>query len=213
MSKKQMEQIAQALQSGSAKTVRELIRQALDQNISATRILNEGLLQGLRAVSDHYKTKDAFVTDVLVAARAFAAGSALIEPKLVAENYRQIGTVVIGTVHGDLHDIGKNLVAMMLKSQGFEVIDLGVDVPPERFVEAIRAHSPQLVCCSALLTSTMNEIRQVVSAIQGAGLRDQVKIMIGGGPISERFCQQVGADIYEPDAISAAETAVQIVQG
>lgn len=154
-----------------------------------------------------------FVPEVLVAARAMNMGTTLLKPLLAESGVKATGKVCIGTVKGDLHDIGKNLVKMMMEGKGLEVVDLGVDVPPERYIEAAKNEGCQIICCSALLTTTMGVMGEVVKAAQEAGLRDKVKIMVGGAPVTDNFCQQIGADKYTPDAATAADVAVQMLAG
>ena len=204
-----MQEISLQLQAGKAKIVKNLVQEALDQGISAKTILEEGLLAGMSVVGEKFKINEIFVPEVLVAARAMNMGTALLKDKLAESGVTAKGKVCIGTVKGDLHDIGKNLVKMMMESKGLEVIDLGVDVSPELFVQTAKEQDCQIICCSALLTTTMGVMADVVKAAEEAGIRDKVKIMIGGAPVTEAFCQQVGADAYTPDATSAAEKAVE----
>lgn len=203
-------EMSQFLQQGRAKNVKELVQQAIDQGMDAKTILEEGLLSGMNIIGGKFKNNEVYVPDVLIAARAMNAGTALLKPLLMSEGVKAAGKVVLGTVKGDLHDIGKNLVRMMMEGKGLEVIDLGVDVPVEKFIEAVKEHNANIVACSALLTTTMNEIEVVVEAFKAAGMRDQVKIMIGGAPVTETFCQKIGADIYTPDAASAADEAYKV---
>ncbi len=203
-----MKEIALQLQAGRAKIVKSLVQQALDEGVSAKTILEEGLLAGMAEVGEKFKNNDIFVPEVLVAARAMNMGTALLKDKLAESGVAAKGKACIGTVKGDLHDIGKNLVKMMLESKGLEVIDLGVDVAPETFVQTAKEQNCQLICCSALLTTTMTVMAEVVKQAEEAGIRDKVMIMIGGAPVTEAFCKQVGADCYTPDAASAADAAV-----
>jgi len=206
-----LEQISMAVQHGKAKDVVELVQQGLDSGLTAQQILDEGLLKGMGILGVKFKNNEVFVPEVLIAARALNRGTELLKSKLVEEGVKPIGTVVIGTVKGDLHDIGKNLVKMMLEGAGFAVIDLGVDVPDEKFVEAVREHKPQILALSALLTTTMNSQQTVIEALKAAGLRDKVKVMVGGAPVTQSFCDLIGADAYTPDAASAAEVAKSFV--
>ncbi|HHV51173.1 MAG TPA: cobalamin-binding protein [Clostridiales bacterium] len=206
-----LEQISMAVQHGKAKDVVELVQQGLDSGLTAQQILDEGLLKGMGILGVKFKNNEVFVPEVLIAARALNRGTELLKSKLVEEGVKPIGTVVIGTVKGDLHDIGKNLVKMMLEGAGFAVIDLGVDVPDEKFVEAVREHKPQILALSALLTTTMNSQQTVIEALKAAGLRDKVKVMVGGAPVTQSFCDLIGADAYAPDAASAAEVAKSFV--
>ena len=207
-----MQEISLQLQAGKAKIVKNLVQQALDEGISAKTILEEGLLAGMAEVGEKFKNNEIFVPEVLVAARAMNMGTALLKDKLAESGVTAKGKACIGTVKGDLHDIGKNLVKMMLESKGLEVIDLGTDVAPETFVQTAKEQDCQLICCSALLTTTMTVMADVVKLLEEAGIRDQVKVMIGGAPVTEAFCQQIGADCYTPDAASAADAAVAFCQ-
>ena len=204
-----LEQISQALQRGKAKDVKALVAQAIEQGIPAQEILEKGLLSGMGVVGQKFKNNEVFVPEVLVAARAMNQGAALLKPLLASEGVQATGRVCIGTVKGDLHDIGKNLVKMMMEGKGLEVIDLGTDVPPETFVQTAKEQNCQIICCSALLTTTMSGMADVVKSAREAGIRDKVKIMIGGAPVTEAFCEQIGADAYTPDAACAADVAAQ----
>ncbi|MBE5782543.1 MAG: cobalamin-binding protein [Clostridiales bacterium] len=203
-------EISENLQRGKAKMVKELVQQALDQGLSAQQILAEGLMDGMAVIGEKFKKNEVFVPEVLVAARAMNMGTALLKPILVKEGTKSVGKACLGTVKGDLHDIGKNLVRMMLESKGIEVIDLGTDVSPETFVETAKNQNCQLICCSALLTTTMGAIGDVVKLAEQEGIRDQVKIMVGGAPVTQAFADQIGADAYTSDAASAADTAVEL---
>ena len=204
----ELHEISVQLQAGKAKMVKNLVQQALDEGIPAQQILEEGLLAGMNVVGEKFKSNEIFVPEVLIAARAMNMGASLLKAQLAEDGVTASGKVCIGTVKGDLHDIGKNLVKMMMEGKGLEVIDLGVDVPAEVFVETAMEQGCQVICCSALLTTTMGVMADVVKAATAAGIRDQVKIMIGGAPVTESFCSQIGADAYAPDATSAAEKAV-----
>ena len=203
--------ISENLQHGKAKVVKELVQQAIDEGIPAQQILDEGLLSGMNVVGEKFKNNEVFVPEVLVAARAMNMGAALLKPLLAERGVKASGRVCIGTVKGDLHDIGKNLVRMMLEGKGLEVIDLGVDVSPEKFVNTAIEQNCQIICCSALLSTTMCVMEDVVKAAEAAGIRDKVTIMIGGAPVTEAFCRQIGADIYTADAASAADAAAAVV--
>ena len=204
-----LNEISLQLQAGKSRAVKALVQQALDEGIPAGTILEKGLLSGMDVIGKQFKEGEIFVPEVLVAARAMNMGAALLKPYLAAEGVGNIGKACIGTVRGDLHDIGKNLVKMLMESKGLEVIDLGTDVAPETFVQTAKAEGCQIIGCSALLTTTMGVMEEVVKAAEAAGIRDQVKIMIGGAPVTEAFCRQIGADAYTPDAASAAELAAQ----
>lgn len=203
-----LSKISEALQKGKAKDVKAMVQEAIDAGISSQQVLNEGLLSGMNIVGIKFKNNEVYVPDVLIAARAMKAGTEILKPLLVADGVKATGKVVIGTVKGDLHDIGKNLVGMMMEGQGLEVIDAGTDVSADQFIALTKQHNAQIICCSALLTTTMGEMKSVVQAAVAAGIRDQVTIMVGGAPVNEAFCKSVGADIYTPDAASAAEAAV-----
>ena len=203
-----MNEISLQLQAGKAKIVKTLVQQAIDEGIPAQTILEEGLLAGMNVIGEKFKNNEVFVPEVLVAARAMNMGATLLKPLLAADGVKANGKVCIGTVKGDLHDIGKNLVKMMLEGKGLEVIDLGTDVAPETFVQTAKEQGCQVICCSALLTTTMSVMGDVVKAAEAAGIRQSVKIMIGGAPVTESFCNQIGADAFTPDATSAAEKAV-----
>ena len=205
-----LQQISLKLQAGKARDVKALVQQAIDEGIPAHEILEKGLVAGMNVIGEKFKNNEVFVPEVLVAARAMNMGASLLKPLLAAEGVKATGKVCIGTVKGDLHDIGKNLVKMMLEGKGLEVIDLGTDVAPETFINTARDEHCQLLCCSALLTTTMGAMADVVEAAKDAGIRDQVKIMVGGAPVTEAFCKQIGADAYTPDAATAAEVAVQL---
>ena len=204
-------EISENLQKGRDMVVKELVQQAIDENFSPKEILEDGLLAGMSVIGEKFKNNEVYVPEVLIAARAMNAGSEILKPYLAEAGVRAVGKVILGTVKGDLHDIGKNLVKMMMEGKGLEVIDLGVDVPAEKFVEAAIEHNAQIVACSALLTTTMVEIETVVEAIEKAGIRDKVTIMIGGAPVTQSFCESVGADIYRSDAALAADAAVEVL--
>ena len=203
-----LNEIAENLQKGKAKLVKEQVQQALDEGFKPEQILNEGLLAGMSVVSEKFKNNEVYVPEVLVAARAMNMGAQILKPVLAEAGVKATGKVCIGTVKGDLHDIGKNLVKMMMEGKGLEVVDLGTDVSPEAFVQAAVEQNCQIICCSALLTTTMGVMEDVVKAVEAAGIRDKVKIMIGGAPINQEFCDKIGADCYTVDAASAADAAV-----
>ncbi len=203
-----LQEISVQLQAGKAKTVKALVQQAIDEGIPAQEILEQGLMAGMNVVGEKFKNNEVFVPEVLIAARAMNQGVELLKPLLVSEGVKAAGRVCIGTVQGDLHDIGKNLVKLMMEGKGLEVIDLGTDVPPETFIKTAVENDCQVVCCSALLTTTMGVMGQVVKAAEEAGIRDKVKIMIGGAPVTQAFCDEIHADAYTADAASAAEVAV-----
>ena len=200
-------EISEFLQKGRAKNVKTLVEQALEQGVDPKEILNDGLLAGMMIVGGKFKRNEVFVPEVLVAARAMSAGIAILEPKLVEGGNEPIGKAVIGTVKGDLHDIGKNLVTMMLKGAGFEVIDAGTDVDADTFINKAEEVGADVICMSALLTTTMPYMQTVIDTLKERGLRDKYIVMIGGAPVNEAFAEQIGADFYTADATSAAEAA------
>ena len=207
-----IQEISEFLQKGRAKNVKALVQEALDEGLDPKEILNEGLLSGMMIIGAKFKNNEVFVPEVLVAARAMNAGLTVLEPKLVEVGNEPVGKAVIGTVQGDLHDIGKNLVAMMIESAGFEVIDLGVDVPTEKFVETIKANPDvKIVGCSALLTTTMPALKATVEALNAQDFRGNIKVMVGGAPITQEFADEIGADAYTADAASAAQKAKELV--
>ncbi|MBE5949141.1 MAG: cobalamin-binding protein [Lachnospiraceae bacterium] len=200
-------EISEFLQKGRAKNVKVLVEEALAQGIDPKEILNDGLLAGMMVIGGKFKRNEVFVPEVLVAARAMTAGISILEPKLVEIGNEPIGKVVIGTVKGDLHDIGKNLVAMMLKGAGFEVIDAGTDVDADTFINKAEEIGADAICMSALLTTTMPYMKTVIDTLKERGLRDKYIVMIGGAPVNDTFAEQIGADFYTADATSAAEAA------
>lgn len=206
-----IEEISEYLQKGRAKNVKALVQQALDENMDPKEILNEGLLSGMMIIGAKFKNNEVFVPEVLVAARAMNAGLTVLEPKLVEVGNEPVGKAVIGTVQGDLHDIGKNLVVMMLKGAGFEIYDLGVDVEPEKYIDKAEEVGADIICMSALLTTTMPKMQDCIDLLNEKGLRGKYIVMIGGAPVNESFCEQIGADYYTPDATSCAEVAKQVV--
>ena len=205
-----LHEISVQLQAGKAKIVKGLVQQAIDEGVPAQEILEKGLLDGMNVIGEKFKNNEVFVPEVLIAARAMNQGVALLKPLLAEAGVKASGKVCIGTVQGDLHDIGKNLVKLMLEGKGLEVVDLGTDVAPETFVQTAIDQNCQIICCSALLTTTMGVMADVVKAAESAGIRDKVKIMIGGAPVNQAFCDQIGADVYTSDAASAAEAAVAL---
>ena len=203
-------EISENLQKGKAKVVKELVTKAIEEQIPAKEILEKGLLSGMDIVGEKFKCNQVYVPEVLVAARAMNIGVSVLKPLLAQGDQVSKGKVCIGTVRGDLHDIGKNLVKMMMEGKGLEVIDLGTDVAPETYVNIAIQENCQIICCSALLTTTMPVMGDVVAAAEKAGIRDKVKIMVGGAPVTDAFCQQIGADMYTSDAASAADAAVEL---
>lgn len=205
-----LQEMSALLQQGRAPKVKELVNQALEEGISPKQILEEGLLAGMSILGEKFKNNEVFVPEVLIAARAMNAGVEILKPHLVSEGIEAKGTVVLGTVKGDLHDIGKNLVKMMLEGKGLDVIDLGVDVAPETFIAKAKEVNAQIICCSALLTTTMGEMKNVVDKAKEEGIRDSVKIMVGGAPVTQQFCESIEADVYTLDAASCADEALKL---
>ncbi len=201
-----LQDISALLQEGRAKQVVALVRQALDEGIDPKAIMNDGLLAGMAVIGEQFKAGEVYVPEVLIAARAMNQGMAELKDALLREGVQANGVAVVGTVKGDLHDIGKNLVKMMLESKGLTVYDLGVDVSADAFVAAAEEHNADVICCSALLTTTMSEMQNVVEAVKARGLN--VKVMVGGAPVSKAFCDSIGADCYTDDAASAADAAL-----
>ena len=203
-------EISESLQRGKAKIVKELVEKAVADGLPAKEILTEGLLSGMNVIGEKFKNNEVYVPEVLVAARAMNQGMSVLKPLLAEDGVKSTGKVCIGTVQGDLHDIGKNLVKMMMEGKGLEVIDLGTDVSPEIFVNTAKEEGCQIICCSALLTTTMDVMADVVKCAEEAGIRDNVKIMVGGAPVTEEFCKKIGADKYTSDAASAADAAAEL---
>lgn len=206
-----LEQMQKDLYDGKADEVGTATQKALDEGMSAQEILSDGLIGGMDKVGKDFKAGDLFIPEVLISAKAMHAGMAVLRPLLAESGALSLAKMVIGTVVGDLHDIGKNLVGMMLEGAGFEIIDLGTDVSPEKFVEAVRAEGADLVGMSALLTTTMPSMKATIEALTEAGLRDRVKVIVGGAPVTASFAEGIGADAYAPDAASAVDTARSLV--
>ncbi len=207
----QLQAIYDAVLDGNAPATEKGVKAALSEGTPADRILNDGLIAAMGEVGRLFEENEYFVPEMLVSARAMKAGLAVLKPLLAEGSASPAGKVVIGTVKGDLHDIGKNLVSIMLEGSGFQVIDLGTDVAPDKFVAAVKAHSPQIVGLSALLTTTMPSMITTLKALADAGVRDQVKVMIGGAPVTDGFAAQIGADGYSPDASSAVRLAKSLI--
>jgi len=205
-----LEQIKETLMKGKANDVKTLVQQALNENIGAAEILNNGLLSGMGIIGERFKKNEVYVPEVLIAARAMKAGMEILKPALAAAKVEPRGVVVIGTVKGDLHDIGKNLVGMMLEGGGFKVVDGGVNVEAGKFIELARAHNASLIGVSALLTTTMTNMKEVVDVLKHSDLAGKVKLIIGGAPVTQAFCDEIGADGYAPDAASAADLAKKL---
>ncbi len=206
-----LNELAESIIAGAAQKSQELTQKALDEGTKPVDVLNKGLIAGMQVVGKKFKNNEFYVPEVLIAARAMKAGLNLLRPKLVESGVEPLGRFVVGTVKGDLHDIGKNLVAMMMEGAGYEVIDLGVDVSPEQFANAIQEKNAQVVGMSALLTTTMVNMKQVIQQISDKGLRDDVKIVVGGAPLTQNYADEIGADGYAADAASAVELVKSIV--
>ncbi len=205
-----LSQISELIQKGNAKQTVQAVEQALCSNITPKEILEDGLLCGMNIIGGKFKRNEVFVPEVLIAARAMNKGIEVLKPHLVSAGIKPKGTVILGTVKGDLHDIGKNLVKMMLEGKGLEVIDIGTDVDAEKFIDAAIEKNADIIAASALLTTTMGEMKNIVAAAERRGLKDKVVIMIGGAPITQAFCESIGADYYTPDAASCADVALSI---
>lgn len=200
-----IQEISQCLQNGKVKNIKALVQQALDEGEDPRVILNEGLLDGMSVIGGRFKREEIFVPDVLISARVLTMGLKILEPKLIEVGNQAVGKIVIGTVKGDLHDIGKNLVAMMFRGAGFEVIDLGVDVEAGTFLEKAEEAGADIIGMSALLSTTMSGMKELIDLLEEKGLREKYIVMIGGAPITDEFAKEIGADYYTPDAASAAE--------
>ena len=206
------ERMKETILAGKVDEITGLVKKALEQGANPQDIVGQGLIAGMNEVGVLFKNGDMFIPEVLVSAKTMHKGMELLRPLLSKAEARTMGTVILGTVKGDLHDIGKNLVGMMFEGAGFEVVDLGVDQSPEKFVEAARRKDAQVIALSALLTTTMGEMAKVIDALKEAGLKDQVKVMVGGAPLNEKFAATIGADGYAPDAGSAVEKLKKLVQ-
>lgn len=204
-----LEDMAAMLMKGKANDVKALVEQALNEGIEPQKVLTEGLLSGMGIIGERFKKNEVYVPEVLIAARAMKSGMEILQPALTSSGVEPRGTAVVGTVKGDLHDIGKNLVCMMLEGAGLKVVDIGIDVPPEKFVEAAKENKAQVIGVSALLTTTMTNMKAVVDAVKESGIT--AKTMIGGAPVTQAFCDEIGADGYAPDAASAADLAVSFL--
>lgn len=206
-----IDDLRQSVIDGEMNITQELVQKALAEKLPPERILKDGLISAMTEVGRRFECGEFFVPEMLISARAMKSGLALLRPHLAATNVQAVGKVVIGTVQGDLHDIGKNLVGMMLEGAGFEVVDLGADVSPDKYVAAVKEHHPDLVACSALLTTTMPRMKNVILSLTEAGLRDRVKVIIGGAPVTDKYATDIGADGYAPDAASAASCAKELI--
>ena len=201
----------QSVIDGDMSSTQELVKKALVEKMPPEQILKEGLISAMEEVGRRFECGEFYVPEMLISSRAMKSGLALLRPHLIAANIKAVGKVVIGTVQGDLHDIGKNLVGMMLEGAGFDVVDLGTDVSPEKYVAAVKEHRPDIIACSALITTTMPRMENVIHSLKQAELRDQVKVMIGGAPITNKYAADIGADGYAPDAASAAFCAKELL--
>lgn len=205
------ENLAQAVIKGKIDEVQQQVKALIDAGGNPLEIINDGLIGGMNVVGVRFKAGDMFVPEVLKCAKAMAAGVEIVKPLIAESDVQSKGKVVLGTVKGDLHDIGKNLVAMMMESGGLEVINLGIDIPPEKFADAVREHKPHIVAMSALLTTTMPAMKDTIEYLEQEGLRDQIKIIVGGAPISRDFANSIGADGYAPDAASATDLCKELI--
>ncbi|MCD6284609.1 MAG: corrinoid protein [Anaerolineae bacterium] len=208
-----LEAIREGIMDGDMHLVQEMVQAALDEGMSASDLLNKGMIEAMGEVGRLFEEGEYFVPEMLIAARAMKAGLAILKPKLVDEDVQPVGKVSAGTVKGDLHDIGKNLVCMMLEGAGFEIVDLGTDVSPEQFMKSVTEQGVDVICMSALLTTTMPNMKNTVDALVEAGIRDDVKVMIGGAPVTQAYADEIGADGYAPDASRAASLARELVVG
>jgi len=206
-----LKEIADNLIKGKAPQVKELVEKALDEGVEVEKILDEGLIAGMDVVGKKFQANEFYVPEMLIAARAMKAGMEIIRPILVQKDIKSQGTVVIGTAKGDLHDIGKNLVGMMLEGAGFEIVDLGVDISPEKFIQTAKEKKAHLIGLSALLTTTMVSMKDVINALKEANLDGKIKVMIGGAPVTQSYADEIGADGYAPDAASAVDEAKKLL--
>jgi 5-methyltetrahydrofolate--homocysteine methyltransferase len=205
------EELSNGVISGNVARVKELTQKAVDEGMAPTEIINQGLIMGMSVVGARFKAGEMFVPEVLMAARAMNGGLEIVKPLITEGDIPTMGKVVIGTVKGDLHDIGKNLVAMMMESGGFSVVNIGVDIAPEKFAAAVKEHKPQVVALSALLTTTMLAMKDTIEVLKEEGLRDSVKVIIGGAPVTQQFADEIGANGYAPDAASATDLAKKLL--
>ena len=207
-----LQQIFEGIVTGNRTIVQEKVEEAIDTGLDAAVILNDGMIAAMTEVGRRFECEEYYMPEMLIAARAMQEGLAILKPHLQRAEVKSAGKVVAGTVHGDLHDIGKNLVCMMLEGAGFEIQDLGVDVPPERFVDAVRSGGADIVAMSALLTTTMPDMKVTIEALEEAGLRSKVKVIVGGAPLTESYAGEIGADGYAPDASRAATLAKSLME-
>ncbi len=207
-----LKNIAKSVMAGDDKKITEEVAQAIEDGTATTEILDDGLIAGMNVVGERFRGHDMFLPEVLMSARAMSAGVALLKPLMIAEDISSRGKVVLGSVQGDLHDIGKNLVGIMLEGAGFEVVDLGTDVPPEKFIDTAIVEDASVIGLSSLLTTTMDIMKGVVNLVGEQGLSDKVKVIVGGAPLSEEFAQSIGADSYGYDAANAVEKVIALVK-
>lgn len=208
----ELKELSEALLRGDISRVKEITQRALQEKIEPKEILEQGLIKGMEVVGIKFKNNEIFLPEVLLASQAMYGGLELLQPKLIKSGVKSVGKVIIGTAKGDLHDIGKNLVAMMLKGGGFEVIDLGIDVSPEKFLKAAQEHKPDIVGVSALLTTAMIGMMDVIAALERAGLRDKIKVMVGGAPVTQEFANEIGVEGYASNAASAVDKAKELLR-
>lgn len=206
-----LQKISEELQKGNYQEMPKLVQEALNANVPPSKILSNGLVAGMDVVGEKFRRDEFFMPEVLISARAMQAGMDILRPKLIETGVKLAGKIVLGAVKGDLHDIGKNLVGMLMEGAGFQVIDLGIDVPSERFVEAVKMNRPNILGLSSLLTTTMPKMKEVIESLVEAGVRGRVKVMVGGAPVTEKFAKDVGADAYAPEAASAVEKARELI--
>lgn len=207
----EMNPLSQAIVAGNLEQTQQLVRQALAEGMDTQTLINDYLTTGMAEIGQRFQDRKAFVPNLLMSARAMKGALEILKPYMTEETETRLGTIVIGTVKGDLHDIGKNLVASMFEGCGFKVVNLGIDVSSEKFIQAIREHHADIICLSALLTTTMNYMRNVVADLEKEGLRDRVKVMVGGAPVNEAFAAQIGADLYTSNANAAVTGAKQLL--
>jgi len=211
MTQQELDDLKECLRNGERKKIVAIVEKLISESTSPVTILNEGLIPGMTEVGEMMKCGEIYLPEVLHSAGAMNAAMDILKPLLLKDNVKPVGRIVMGTVKGDMHDIGKNLVGIMLKGAGMEVIDIGVQAPPDKFIEAIKTHSPAIVGMSAMLTTTMLGMKTTIEAIRTAGLRESVKIMVGGAPVSQRFADEIGADAYARDAVRAAEKVKELL--
>jgi 5-methyltetrahydrofolate--homocysteine methyltransferase len=206
-----LEKIAQEIPRGDSETVEKLVNEALSSEIPAGQILNKGLIEGMNVVSVRFKNNECFLPEVLISARAMSIGLEILKPRLEETKVKSLGKVVIGSIQGDLHDIGKNIVAMLMQGAGFEVVDLGADVPVDRFIESAKKEQADLVGISSLLITTMTSMKSVIEGLKKAGIKDRVRVIIGGAPVTQDFANDIGADGYAPDAATGVDVAKNLL--